>query len=371
MEMRKIFLLLLTGVLMLSLTAQEKPQPPQEAEEDQGVDVAALAMFLKPTSTILRVGTMEVTWQELQPWFKQLQAKAQQNPQEASSENMRQALRVHLIQLATRGLFLQEAKAMKLAVTDEDRKNYEGELALLLKARRQSKSEYMRSFSPTVSTLSRLTFDDTLLLIKLDKSKFANLDLTEQEKEVARYYLTSINENVQNQNENRREQVEKLRQEPEITTADGFAKLAKKYSEGVEGDNGGELDYDFTRQELADNLDLKTFDWKVGETTPPLETDSCYRIIRVLRDVPPEKKGKPPRLRVAQILFGKLATEPTTDEYIRMKFLPNKKKALLSDYAFELTKKYPVSCVFFPNGLFDRPQANTNKPAIVSLPDDK
>ena len=369
--MRKFFFILFAGILVLRLVAQEKTQPAQPAEEEQGMNIAALAMFLKPTSSVLRVGTMEVTWQELQPWLKQLQTKAQQSPQGATSEDMRQALRAHLVQLATRGLFLQEAKAMKLAVTDEDRKNYEGELALVLKARKQSKSEYMRSFSPTVSTLSHLTFDDTLLLIKLDKTKFANFDLTDKEKEVARYYLTSLNENIERQNDVRREQVENLRQEPEITTAEGFAKLAKKYSEGVEGDNGGELDYDFTRQELADNLDLKTFDWKVGETTPLLETDSCYRIIRVLRDVPPAKEGEPPRLRVAQILFGKLATEPITDEYIRMKYLPNKKKALLSDYALELTKKYPVSCVFFPNGLFEKPKVDANKPAIVSLPDEK
>ena len=373
--MRKIVFSILIGALALHLVAQEKgqtlPQAAQPSEEEQGMNIAALAMFLKPSNAVLRVGSMEVTWGELQPWFKQLQTKAHQTPQGVSAEDMRQALRTHLVQLATRGLFLQEARAMKLAVTDEDRKNYEDELALLLKARKQSKSEYMRSFSPTVSTLSHLTFDDTLLLIKLDKTKFANLDLTDKEKEVARYYLTSINDNVERQNDVRREQVENLRQEPEITTAEGFAKLAKKYSEGVEGDNGGELDYDFTRQELADNLDLKTFEWKVGETTPLLETDSCYRIIRVLRDVPPAKEGEPPRLRVAQILFGKLATEPTTDEYIRMKFLPNKKKAILNDYAIELTKKYPVSSVFFPNGLFEKTQGNGNKPVIVSRPDEK
>jgi hypothetical protein len=369
--MRKLFFILFAGILVLRLVAQEKTQPAQQTEEEQGMNIAALSMFLKPTSSVLRVGTMEVTWQELQPWFKQLQTKAQQNPQGASAEDMRQALRAHLVQLATRGLFLQEAKAMKLVVTEEDRKNYEAELDLRLKMRKQNKSEYMRSFSPTVSTLSRLTFDDTLLLIKLDKTKFANLELTEKEKEIARYYLSSINENVEQQNDLRREQVAELRKDPEITTAEGFAKLAKTYSEGVEGDNGGELDYDFTRQELADNLDLKTFDWKVGETTPLLETDSCYRIIRVLRDVPPAKEGEPPRLRVAQILFAKLATEPTTDDYLRRKFLPNKKQAVLSDYAQELSRKYPVSSVFFPNGLFEKPQGDDAKPAVISIPDKK
>ena len=352
--MRKNILILLT-LLVLQVAAQEKAQPDSSMnKEEQGVDIAALAMFLKPTSAVLRVGTMEVTWKELQPWFKQLQAKSQQTPQDVSQEDMQKALRNHLVQLASRGLFLQEAKAMKLVVTEDDRKNYEAELASLLKARGQSKTEYMRSFSPVTSTLSRLTFDDTLLLIKLDK-----------------YYLTSLNANIEKQNDARRDQVEALRKEPEITTAEGFAKLAKAYSEGVEGDNGGELNYDFTRQELADNLDLEKFEWTVGETTPLLETDSCYRIIRVLRDVPPAKEGEPPRLRIAQILFAKLATEPTTDEYIRMKYLPNKKRAVLSDYAAKLSRKYPVSSVFFPNGLFDNTQEDGNKPVIVSLPDKK
>ena len=101
--------------------------------------------------------------------------------------------------------------------------------------------------------------------------------------------IKPVSTNIEKQNNIRREQVKALRQDPEITTAEGFAKCAKEYSEGVEGDKGGELDYDFTREELADNLDLKSFDWKVGETTPLLESSSSYRIMRVLRELPVEK----------------------------------------------------------------------------------
>ncbi len=372
--MRKILFALLAVSFLLQLPAQEKTAAPQAelaSDEEPGVDLTALAMFLKPSSIVLQVGTMSAPWEELQPWIKQYQAKAQQSQQEVSPSDMQKALRTHLIQLATRGLFLQEAKALKLVVTDEDRKNYEAELTALLKARDQDKAQYMQSFSPVVSTLSRLTFDDTLLLIKLDKFKFPSFELTDKEKQVARYYITSLNANIEKQNNIRREQVKALRQEPEITTAEGFAKCAKEYSEGVEGDKGGELDYDFTRQELADNLDLKSFDWKVGETTPMLESDSCYRIVRVLRDVPPAKEGAPARIRVAQIIFAKLATEPTTDEYIRRKYLPNKKKAALADYAQELSRKYLVSSILFPQGLFEKSNNENAKPTVVSLPDKK
>jgi hypothetical protein len=212
----------------------------------------------------------------------------------------------------------------------------------------------MRRFDVPVSRLVKLSFDDTLLVIKLDKEKFKDLELTEQEKAVCRQYLNTINNNVNKQNEQHRLSLTKLADDPEIKTDDGFAKNAKDISEGTESARGGELDYDFERDELAKALELPAFDWKVGETTPMLESSSCYRIMRVLREVPPEKEGDKPKIRVAQILIGKLATQPTDDETLRVKFLPNKKKNMLAAYAQELSKKYPVTTVFFPNGLWPK-----------------
>ena len=332
----------------------QPPPPPPVPPEEQDVDITSMMMFLKPDSVVMKVGTMDVKWSEIQPWIRFQQQKAQRNNQTLDSKDLLKALRAQLIQLASRGLFLQEAKALGLTVTEENRKDYEHELEQILKLRKQDKEEYMRRFDVPVSRLSRMSFDDTLLVIKLDKEKFKDLELTEQEKAICRQYLNTINNNVKKQNEQRHQALAKLAEDPEVKTDEGFAKNAKEVSEGTESARGGELDYDFDRDELAKALELPSFDWKVGETTPLLESSSSYRIMRVLRELPVEKEGDKPKIRVAQILIGKLATQPTDDETLRVKFLPNKKKNMLAAYAQELSKKYPVTSVFFPDGLWPK-----------------
>ena len=337
-----------------AIAKPQPPPPPPVPKEEVDPDITTMMMFLKPESIVMKVGDMDVKWSEIQPWIRLQQQKAQRNNQTLDSKDLLKTLRAYLIQLASRGLFLQEAKSLGLTVTEENKKDFEHELEQILKLRKQDKAEYMRRFDVTVSRLVKLSFDDTLLVIKLDKEKFKDLELTEQEKAVCRQYLNTINNNVNKQNEQHRQSLAKLADDPEIKTDDGFAKNAKEISEGTESARGGELDYDFERDELAKALELPAFDWKVGETTPMLESSSCYRIMRVLREVPPEKEGDKPKIRVAQILVGKLATQPTDDEALRVKFLPNKKKNMLNAYAQELSKKYPVTTVFFPNGLWPK-----------------
>ena len=332
----------------------QPPPPPPIPPEEQDVDLTSMMMFLKPDSVVMKVGTMDVKWSEVQPWIRFQQQKAQRNNQTLDTKDLLKNLRLYLIQLASRGLFLQEAKALGLTVTEENKKDFEHELEQILKLRKQDKEEYMRRFDVTVSRLSKLSLDDTLLVIKLDKEKFKDLTLTDQEKAVCRQYLNTINNNVKKQNEQRQQALAKLAEDPEVKTDEGFAKNAKEVSEGTESARGGELDYDFDRDELAQALELPSFDWKVGETTPLLESSSSYRIMRVLRELPVEKEGDKPKIRVAQILIGKLATQPTDDEALRVKFLPNKKKNMLAAYAQELSKKYPVTTVFFPNGLWPK-----------------
>lgn len=332
----------------------QPPPPPPVPPEEQDVDLTSMMMFLKPDSVVMKVGTMDVKWSEVQPWIRFQQQKAQRNNQTLDTKELLKNLRLHLIQLASRGLFLQEAKAIGLTVTEENKKDFEHELEQILKLRKQDKDEYMRRFDVTVSRLSRMSLDDTLLVIKLDKEKFKDLALTDQEKAVCRQYLNTINNNVKRQNELHQQALAKLAEDPEVKTDEGFAKNAKEVSEGTESARGGELDYDFDRDELAQALELQSFDWKVGETTPLLESSSSYRIMRVLRELPVEKEGDKPKIRVAQILIGKLATQPTDDEALRVKFLPNKKKNMLAAYAQELSKKYPVTTVFFPNGLWPK-----------------
>ena len=56
--------------------------------------------------------------------------------------------------------------------------------------------------------------------------------------------------------------MQKLAQDPDLQTNEGFKKLAKEYSEGVEAEWGGDLKYDFTHEELAEVNEIKEFNWK-------------------------------------------------------------------------------------------------------------
>ena len=81
--------------------------------------------------------------------------------------------------------------------------------------------------------------------------------------------------------------------------------------------------------------------------------------MRVLRVSVPAKDGQPEKYRVAQLLFAKLANEDGSREGVKAKVLPLKKQKLLEDFAMELTKKYPVTCVLFPEGLWVEPEEKT------------
>ncbi len=99
----------------------QPPPPPPVPPEEQDVDITSMMMFLKPDSVVMKVGSMDVKWSEVQPWIRFQQQKAQRNNQVLDSKELLKNLRAYLVQLASRGLFLQEAKALGLTVTEENK----------------------------------------------------------------------------------------------------------------------------------------------------------------------------------------------------------------------------------------------------------
>ena len=350
-------------------TADGAPVKKAKAARDENVpDYAMMMAFMKPATVVLKVGELSLTWKEMSPSLRSLLASP--NPKEngmregkmMDPQKLAEELRRRVQRMAKVGLFLQEARARKIEVSEEERTRYLSEMVAKLKQNGKgiSKEKYLSSFRQTgESTMARLTLDDTLRMVKMEEQMFGDVDLTEQEYRSYGKYLKAVNEAVDKENQSRKKQVETLLDDPLIKTDEGFAMLAKEYSEGKEGAKGGELDYDFTRQELAEVNELKSFDWQVGEVTPVLETELGFRIMRVLRVSVPAKDGQPEKYRIAQLLFAKLANEDGSREGVKAKVLPLKKQKLLEDFAMELTKKYPVTCVLFPEGLWVEPAEKT------------
>jgi len=355
---------------------QEKKASAKQAKapkkDDDVPDYATMMAFLKPSTVVLKVGELSLTWKEISPNLRSLASK-QKDGKKMDPKKLAGELRRRVQRMAKVGLFLQEARARKIEVSKEERERYLSDMVAKLKqsGKNITKENYLGKFKKTgESTMAQLTLDDTLRMVKLEEQLFGDVDLTEQEYGAYINYLKAVNESINKENKKRKAQVQTLLDDPLIKTDEGFATLAKEYSEGKESSKGGELDYDFTREELAEVNDLKSFDWQVGDVTPVLETEFSFRIMRVLRVSVPAKDGQPEKYRMAQLLFAKLANEDGSREGVKAKVLPLKKKKLLDDYAMELTTKYPVTCVLFPEGLWTKEEekAEGTRPAANGKP---
>jgi peptidyl-prolyl cis-trans isomerase C len=74
----------------------------------------------------------------------------------------------------------------------------------------------------------------------------------------------------------------------ELTGGGDFAALARKYSEGPSGPNGGELGY-FERGQMVKPFEEAAFQMKPGEISGIIETRFGYHLIKVLDKTPAKK----------------------------------------------------------------------------------
>jgi len=301
----------------------------------------------------LQVGSMSLTWEELQPLVKKSPIAESENAKTAE-ENYEQQVRALLRRLAIRGLLLQEARARGLTVTEEEKQAnlHELQQGLADNSYGISPEKFLSKFSTSESTLLALTADDAQKVVKFGNQLFALITIEDAEIDQQRRRDQGLRNLLKKQNEQRRQQLRDLLEDPEIKTDDGFASIACRSSEGAEARQGGELNMLFTREELANINHLPDFTLAPGQTSGILETPTAFRIMRVLAEVPPEKEGAQPRLRVAQLLFMKFPEDDITVEETRQKLLLEKKKQFLDTAGRALCHRYPVSTPIFPQGLW-------------------
>lgn len=336
---------------------QQTPTPAPVPETTP--DLAMLMAYMKPDAVVLQVGTMTMTWQELKPLTQQF---TQPNADETMTDPA-SALRALLQRIALRGLFLHEVNAQNIQVSDEQRKANDELLEQGLRANHQgiSTDDIKKAFAKGKSTLLTMTEEDAQRIVTYGNQFLADITVSDDEINQNLEASKAIRASLAKQNDVTRALVLALLENPDSQTDAGFALLAREHSEGIEAKKGGVLDYDFLPSDLAKVNHLDSFDLKPGQTSGLLETPTAFRVIRVLSAIPSKKDGEPERLRAAQWLFRKIPVDDETSrDEIHAKLLLAKQKQAVADIGQALQHKHPVSCVFFPDGLWPDTPANND-----------
>ena len=346
--------LLLTGFL---LNAQEdKQQAPQEAAKPAeaaakpparklpgNAQFKKLLDELTPRSVVLEIDGQTATWRELYPHIQKY-VDDLHTGRRRGRQNAVELIQATLQQLVARRMFAMEAQRLGLLPNEDEIKELEAEIADNLKASKDKKTktlaQYKASLEMADPNLLNVSYEDILNIMYLNKKLFADVKITDKELDFYIRYKKAVQRGISGINIQRLEAMKTLAKDPKLQTEAGFKELAKEYSEGVEADWGGEIDYDFTREDLAEVNEVKEFNWKVGEVTPVLETASAFRIMRILRAIPPKTPGEPEKYRVAQILCGKVGDFEDLDdrEGIRARLTPEKQKAKIDEYTYQLSQ---------------------------------
>ncbi len=368
------------------LNAQEEKQPiPQQPtvsnEQASTQKYPSNAQFKKlldeltPRSVVVEIDGQTATWRELYPHIEQYVGDLHTG-RRRGRETAVELIHTTLQQLVARRMFAMEAKRLGLQPSDEEKKELEAEIVKNLKETNNKKiktlAQYIASFDMNEPNLLNVSYEDILNIMYLNKKLFA--DITISDKELNNYirYKRAVQRGIAGINIQRHEALKIIAKDPKLQTDAGFKEAAKEYSEGVEADWGGEIDYNFTREELAEVNEIKEFNWKVGEVTPVLETTSAFRIMKILRALPRKTPDEPEKYRVAQILCGKVGDfEDLNDkEGIRSRLTPEKQKAKIDEYTYQLSQQFNVKTPLFPDGLWQKtaPPPFPGTPAQKQVP---
>mgnify|MGYP000880279699 CR=1 FL=1 len=333
-----------------------EPAPAPAAETAPapiGPTATQIMAMLQDDDIALQVGDMSATWRQLKPLL-QSSPTSETEGAVSAQDTKEQWARATLQRLATRGMFLLEVRARNITITEEEKQAYMQELTKSLEndPSGMTAESYLAQFTAKESTLLELTADDAQKLVKFGNQMFALITIDDAEVEQRRQRDQGLRNMLKQQNEQRRQQLKDLLKDPAIKTDDGFARLARRHSEGTEARQGGELDMNFTREQMAEVNHLEEFTLQPGETSGIMETPTAFRIMRVLRAIPPTKDGEPERLRVAQMLFGKLPEKDISFEEAKNNIMLDRQRQVMDIAARGLTQRYHVSTPIFPQGLW-------------------
>lgn len=134
----------------------------------------------------------------------------------------------------------------------------------------------------------------------------------EDEQVRARHILLNVDDSVDGQEEEKRQQIEELAEQLQNGDAD-FAELAREHSDGPSADSGGDLGY-FTREQFMPEFTEAAFEMEPGEISEPVRSDLGWHVIRVEDrredgSVPFEEMRETIRLRLEAQRFQQALTQ--------------------------------------------------------------
>lgn len=312
---------------------------------------------LRGRDVALEMDDLKMTRDELLICLQQLQAIPPQDEKFASlqvrvnglTEAQQGAVRRILYQLVRQQLLLRAARAAGMQVTEDDRQH------ILQFWNEQNPDqdieEYLGQFPETATTPLSLSRNDMFLLFKWTEAQVAEVEVPEDAVQQALAQFQQIKDTFGFQVEEDRKNFAALAEEADLYTDEGFAKMAKEMSDGVEAERGGLIKEPMTRAEIAEANFDQPFTTPVGETSSLIETPTSLRYIRVLEEIPGTMPGEPPKLRIAQILYTKRVLDDLpTEEQIRQNFKYQMQEQLIhAKLQEELAPRFHFRCTLIPD----------------------
>lgn len=170
-------------------------------------------------------------------------------------------------------LLLNEARRLKITLTDEDRKKTMESLAEMAKRKGLTTDELMKQF-PLGEKAARAEIDDGTLIDKLIESEVrAKIKVSEAD-------LNTAMADAQKERTAKKVQIDSIRAKLVASAGTNFVELAQEVSDCPSGKKGGDLG-SFTRDQMVKPFADAAFTQKVGEIGPVVETQFGYHIIKV------------------------------------------------------------------------------------------
>lgn len=364
---RHALLLLVTTILAVASLCPGCSKKPADTDDGQGaatvpVELSSAGMAKRSSGDLaFRYRDLRVSWGELESFLKDkgviyrpapiAQPNAPQ-PDEVKTNGLttkeQKAAFFYLRGIIQQQALLAMAREAGTTVTEEDKlyfaKRWEEDNP-------GSKFEaYLSRFKAKPESRLDLSQDDMFLLLKFMDENLKNIKVPENElnDELSRVKL--MRNALEDELAKSRKEFEQIPSMDGFQTDEGFKRLARELSDGIESDRGGVIDEPMTRQEIAECNDGQPFLCNVGESSGLIETETSLRYIRVLKEIPGVRAGEPEKLEIAQILYAKREIEGLPSEEKIKKDLQNKHYNLWAIKAMSNSLySNDFECPIFPN----------------------
>ncbi|MBP5638646.1 MAG: hypothetical protein J6X55_04155 [Victivallales bacterium] len=270
------------------------------------------------------------------------------------------SVRLALYHLVRQQLLLRAAKYDDTFVTEEDRQDF------ARRWRMQHPGMELPDGGDIQSPL-KVSRNDKYLIYKWLEEGIDKVEVPEEYVERAKAQLKQLHDIFGKQADQERQAFMDLANNEDLYTDEGFARLAREHSDGVEAERGGLSAEPYTRSQIeAANFD-QPFHTGVGETSPLIETPTSLRYIRVLEALPTTMPGEPTKYRIAQILYSKRAMDELPDEEaIRKDLKYQLQEQYIARLLIPIARKFHFECPMIPD-LLNPYKKKEAQDAMVSL----